>query len=169
MSVYLTVPLNPAHRKAGFKCGVELLDNYIRKQAGQDVKRKLAACFVLADKENNVQGYYTLSNAGIPSGFVPEEVRKKLPKSYIELPVTLLGRLAIDNNFTGQGLGELLLMDALKRSYEVAVSSIGSMAVIVDPIDKQAVKFYRKYSFVLLPDSGKMFLPMKTITKLFKK
>lgn len=167
MSAYLTSPLNPEHKKAHFKCGVNLLDNYIRKQANQDVKRRLAVCFVLADKANNVQGYYTLSSAGIPSNSLPEEIRKKLPKSYNELPVTLLGRLAIDKNSAGQGLGELLLMDALKRSHEVAKSSIGSMAIISDPIDNQAIRFYRKYDFILLPDSGKMFLPMKTIAKLF--
>ncbi len=169
MSAYLTVPLNHTHRREDFNCGVELLDNYLRNQAGQDVKRRLAVCFILADKEKKVQGYYTLSNAGIPSEYVPLEVREKLPRSYNELPVTLLGRLAIDRKSMGKGLGELLLLDALKRSYEVAVSSIGSMAIIVDPIDKDAIKFYKKYSFILLPDSGKMFLPMNTIAKLFEK
>jgi hypothetical protein len=59
-------------------------------------------------------------------------------------------------------------MDALKRSFDTAVNSVGSMAVIVDPIDAEAEKFYRKYGFILLPDSGKMFLPMETISILFK-
>jgi len=164
---YKTVPLNRGHKKQDFTCGKELLDNYLRKQAKQDVKRKLTACFILPDENQNVIGYYTLSSAAIPREIVPEDIKIKLPKSYENLPATLLGRLAIDKKFAKQGYGELLLIDALKRSYDISISSIGSMAVIVDPIDAQAVIFYRKYGFIDLPDSGKMFLPMKTIAQLF--
>ena len=89
-----------------------------------------------------------------------------MPGAYDLLPVTLLGRLASDEKYKGAGLGKLLLVDALKRSCEVS-RFIGSMAVVVDPIDKDAVPFYAKYGFVVLPDSKKMFLPMKTIEQLF--
>jgi len=64
-------------------------------------------------------------------------------------------------------LGELLLIEALKRSYEISLNSIGSMAVIVDPIDDEAVQFYSIYGFILLADSRKMFIPMETISELF--
>ena len=164
---YNIVPLNHSHKKQTFQCGKELLDNYLHKQANQDVKRKLTVCFVLATEDETVIGYYTLSNTGIPREIVPEEISNKLPKSYDDLPATLLGRLAIDKNFAGQGYGELLLIDALKRSYNISTSSMGSMAVIVDPIDAQAVNFYEKYGFISLPDSGKMFIPMKTVAQLF--
>ena len=112
----------------------------MRKQAKQNIKRKLSACFVLSDAENNLKGYYTLSNAGIPRTVIPESIRKKLPRAYESLPVTLLGRLAIDEKNKGEGLGKLLLIDALRRSYEVS-KVIGSMAVIVDPIDENAIQF----------------------------
>lgn len=79
------------------------------------------------------------------------------------------GRLAVDNFYKGRGLGEMLLMDALKRSYDTSLYSVGSMTVIVDPIDEVSVKFYKKYGFILLPDSGKMFISMETISHLFKK
>jgi len=164
---YKTVPLNRGHKKQDFTCGKELLDNYLQKQAKQDVKRKLTACFLLPDENQNVVGYYTLSSAAIPREIVPEEIRDKLPKSYNHLPATLLGRLAVNQKFSRQGFGELLLIDALKRSYDISISSIGSMAVIVDPIDIQAVNFYSKYGFITLPDSEKMFIPMKTIAQLF--
>jgi len=59
-------------------------------------------------------------------------------------------------------------MDALKRSYNTALSNIGSMAVIADPIDDEGVKFYKKYGFILLPDSGKMFIFLETISELFQ-
>jgi GNAT superfamily N-acetyltransferase len=162
---YVTVPLNAFHKKSVFNCGKALLDNYLHVQAKQDVKRKLAACFVLTDEHNKVKGYFTLSSASISKGSLPEEMTKKLP-AYEDLPVTLLGRLAVDSNYKGQGLGEFLLMDALRKCYDTS-SSIGSMAVIVDPIDDSAVNFYRKFGFILLPDSGKMLLPMTIISTLF--
>ena len=165
---YLTHPLNSFHNKKDFTCGRKLLDDYLHTQAKQDVKRRLSACFILADNQNRVKGYYTLSSTSILREVLPEEVIKKLPPSYTNLPATLLGRLAIDSSFKGQGLGELMLIDALKRSYNTSLSSIGSMAVIVDPIDEEAVKFYQKYGFILLPDSGKMFIAMKTIATLFR-
>lgn len=167
MNKYLTVPLISSHKKSEFKSGNVQLDHYLHKQAKQDVKRKLSACFILSDTENNVQGYYTLSNAGIDREFIPDEIKRRLPMSYQSLPVTLLGRLAIDENFKGKGLGRLLLIDGLKRSAQVS-NIIGSMAVIVDPIDESAEKFYEKFGFIKLPGSGKMFLPMKTIEKLFE-
>lgn len=167
MNLYLTEPLNSSHKKAEFDCGNEMLNQYLQKQAKQDVKRKLSACFVLSS-EDLIKGYYTLSNAGIPQKLLPEEVKKRLPHSYESLPVTLLGRLAISILHQGQGIGKFLLIDALKRSNNVS-NHIGSMAVIVDPIDIAAQNFYLKFQFVKLPDSGKMFLPMKTIEKLFGK
>jgi GNAT superfamily N-acetyltransferase len=166
---YITVPLDPSYNKKDFKCGKELLDNYIHYQASQDAKRNLSSCFIIADEDNNVKGYYTLSNAGIPRELLPDYFKKSLPKSYENLPATLLGRLAIDDSIAGKGNGKLLLFDALKRSYITSIHSIASIALIVDPIDQDAINFYEKYGFILLPDSGKMFLPMKTIAYLFSK
>ena len=166
MAQYLTIPLDAKHKKAGFSCGNAHLDQYLQIQAKQDIKRKLAACFVMSTDTFDIKGYYTLSNAGISREWLPEAYSLKLPRAYQSLPVTLLGRLAIDNSYKGHGLGKLLLVDALKRSFE-ASKIIGSMAVVVDPIDDAAIGFYAKYGFILLPDSGKMFLPMKTIEHLF--
>lgn len=99
------------------------------------------------------------------SGIV-EHIQKKLPSSYRAIPTTLSGRLAIDKKYQGQGLGKVLLLDALKRSYEIA-QEIGSYAVVVDPIDKEAEKFYQKYDFIRLPDSEKMFIAIKVLKELF--
>jgi ribosomal protein S18 acetylase RimI-like enzyme len=167
--MYLTESLSPLHNRKGFSCGNELLNNYLQYQANQDIKRKLNACFVLTDKKTNlVQGYYTLSNNSIPLDLVPEKIKKKLPGSYSSIPTTLLGRLAVDIKLQGRGIGKLLLIDALKRSFQIA-EYIGSFAILVDPIDKEAEDFYTKYGFIKLPDSGKMFLPMKTVKQLFEK
>lgn len=159
--------LDKKHLKKDFDCGNELLNNYIHNQAGQDVKRKLSACFVISDKNHIIQGYYTLSSNSIPLNHFPEQIHKRFPKSYTSIPVTLLGRLAIDTNFQGKGIGRILLIDALKKSYD-ASRSIGSFAVVVDPIDDQAENFYEKYGFMKLPDSGKMFLAIGTLKELFE-
>jgi predicted GNAT family N-acyltransferase len=160
--------LSSKHRRSEFSCGKEMLDNYLHKQANQDIKRKLSACFVVIDKATDlIKGYYTLANNSIPQEIILSKIQKKLPTSYKSIPATLLGRLAVDSRFQGQGVGKLLLIDALKRSYEIS-KTIGSFAVVVDPFDQDAEDFYVKYGFIKLPDSGKMFLPMKTINQLFE-
>lgn len=165
---YLTIPLDPKLDKKNFSCGKDLLDNYFRKQASRDVKRKLSVCFVLIDRESsNIAGYYTLSSNSISNNLIPDSFRKKLPRSYSSIPTILIGRLAIDKNFQGKGIGKVLLIDALKRCFDTS-DTIGAFAVIVDPLDIEAERFYEKYGFIKLPDSGKMFLPMKTIKELFE-
>lgn len=164
MSVKIDL-LNSALNKKDFSCGKKMLDNYLHTQASQDVKRKLCVAFAMFEG-TNIKGYYTLSSASIPAGLMPEAIQKKMPKSYESLPVTLLGRLAIDMKFKGQGLGSILLLDALKRSFAIANQSLGSIGVVVDPPDDDAAAFYEKFGFILLPDSGKMFLPMADIAQL---
>jgi GNAT superfamily N-acetyltransferase len=164
---FITIPLSPSHKKEKFSCGKPLLDSYLHKQAKQDVKRHLSACFILPDG-NDIKGYYTLSTASVQRRYLSEDIIKKLPPSYIDLPAILLGRLAISKDYQGHGLGEMILMDALKRSLFAAIQ-VGSMAVIVDSLDDEAVRFYERYGFILLLDSKKMFLPMTTIASLFPK
>lgn len=165
---YHITPLNKKHNKQSFSCGNELLDDYLKKQAKQDVERKLAQCFILTQdpNETDILGYFTLSSHAIHRALLSEELIKKLPPSYQNLPVTLLGRLARDSKFKGQDIGNLLLIDALKKSFDVSNNTIASMAVIVDPIDTHATIFYAKYGFIQL-ESGRMFLPMSTLAKLF--
>ena len=166
--IELTELLNSSHPKTEFSCGEMMLDKYLKEQANQDIKRKLSTCFVLTDKINGlIKGYYTLSNNSIPLDLVPESFRKQLPKSYSSIPTTLLGRLAVDKKYQGQGLGSILLIDALTKSYTLT-QTIGSFAVVVDPLNNKAEKFYANYGFISLPDSKKMFLSMKTISQLFE-
>jgi len=157
--------LDKTHRRAGFECEEESLTHYIQKQVSQDVKRKLAICFVAADKDDNVVGYYTLSSESLGRERIPEKYLKKVPRNY-NAPVILLGRLARDIKEKRTGLGEHLLLDALFRAYTLSEKSIGAMAVVVDPINEHAVRFYAKYGFEKLPDSGKMFLPMHAIKQI---
>ena len=159
-------PLGPHHDRAGFSCGVEPLDNYLKKQARQDVKKHVAAVFVLSPDGKTIAGYYTLSQYSVDLGTVPQDMARRLPK-YPIVPATLIGRLAVSTAFRGQGLGEILLMDALHRSLTLS-RQVASAAVIVDAKDDLAMTFYRKYGFLELPNiPGRLFLPMATIEQLF--
>jgi predicted GNAT family N-acyltransferase len=129
------------------------------------MRKRLATCFVAASETHHVIGYYTLSSESLGREAIPSKIIKQIPKNY-NAPVILLGRLARDLSAKGSGLGEHLLLDALFRSYNLSNESIGAMAVVVDPIHEAAKAFYRKYGFLLLPDSDKMFLPMKVIELL---
>ena len=157
--------LENIHVKDEFSCGYDLLDNYLKRQANQDIKRKLSSCSVLVDEQNVVKGYFTLSANSIRRQELPEELIKKLPPSYSDLPVILLGRIAIDKSIQGNGFGEILLYNALKKCLDLS-NQLGILAVIVDPIDDKAISFYKSYGFIELPTSDKMFLSMKTIEKL---
>ena len=77
------------------------------------------------------------------------------------------GRLSVDHRYQGQGIGEFLLIDALRRAYFQS-SQIAAVAVVVDAIDEKAWRFYRHFGFIPLPDRpDRLFLPMKTIAALF--
>lgn len=104
------------HNRKSFFCGIPALDTYLKDRASQDLQRYIAVTYVLCDDES-IAGFYSLSSTSIDTGILPEEVVRKLPK-YPHVPATLIGRLAVDQRYQGQGLGEYLLMDALHRSYQ---------------------------------------------------
>ena len=160
----VTDPLGYHHNRKDFSCGAEALDTYLKQYATQDQKRRVAAVFVLPD-EVHIKGYYTLSSTNISSDYLPEKFLKNLPTHPYQ-PATLLGRLAADQQFQGQGIGETLLLDALCRSY-VTSEQIGSIAVLVDALNQRASSFYEHYGFIAFPRQNKLFLPMKTIGQLF--
>jgi len=160
------VPLSDQHDRAAFSCGVDSLDHYLRKQASQDVRKKVAAVFVLTPDETIVAGFYTLSAHLVNLSDLPIEFAKKLPR-YPFVPATLLGRLAISTAFRAQGLGEFLLMHALEKALESS-RRVATAMVVVDAKDEAARNFYLRYGFVSLESQpNRLLYPMKTIEKLF--
>ncbi len=95
--------------RQNFSCGIDSLDKYFHYQAEQDLRNRVAVTFLLL-KGDCIAGYYTLSSTSIPLIDFPEAVQKKLPK-YPVVPATLIGRLARDKRFKGEGIGEILLVD----------------------------------------------------------
>jgi len=160
-------PIQSSHGREAFSCGHVALDRYLQHHARQDARNQVAAVFVaVMPPDSTVLGFYSLSASSIDAADLPPDLAKKLPR-YPHLPVTLLGRLAIDQPYKGQGLGQFLLLDALYRSLQAA-AAIAAMAVVVDAKDAAAVAFYERYGFITLSaEEGRMFLPMKTVAALF--
>lgn len=161
-----TEPLAAHHDRAAFTCGVDSLDDYLRMYAGQDVRRMASSVFVLVDQREPVCiiGYYTLSASSLAHGEVPLAARKHVPR-YPLVSATLVGRLAVLTSRQGQGLGTLLIADAMRRAYASA-RFVGSSMLVVDAISDQAAAFYAASGFVRLPESRRLVLPMEAIGKL---
>lgn len=156
------------HNRAAFSCEHESLETYLKERANQDVKKQIAAVYVLTSDGKTIAGYYTLSQYAIDAGELPPELMQKLrlPK-YDKLPATMLGRLARAKERRGQRLGELLLMDAMRRALELS-KHIASVAVVVDALDETARAFYQRYGFIDVPDHpNRLFIPMQTVEQLF--
>ncbi|MDO8280217.1 MAG: GNAT family N-acetyltransferase [Burkholderiaceae bacterium] len=161
------VPFAKEHDRITFDCGNDDLNRYLKQQARQDAEKHVAVPFVLLEPGSPVvRGFYTLSASIIPVEELPPDMMKKLPR-YGQLPVTLLGRLAVDQTARRQGVGEFLLVDALRRCLEGS-QLIGAMAVIVDAKDAQAESFYRYFDFLPFQFTPRrLFLPMRQIAQLF--
>lgn len=154
------------HERPGFDCGVAALNTYLQRQASQDVKKYAAVVYVAVIEPPAIAGYYTLSQFSIDLVKLPDDLAKQLP-GYPVVSATLLGRLAVASTLQGQGLGEKLLFDALRRSL-VQSAYIASAGVVVDAKNKQAAAFYQRYGFTPLLDANwRLFLPMKTIQQMF--
>ncbi len=152
------------HDRAAFHSGVDALDRYLRQQARQDMRGRVATVYIQRTPTTpTILGYYTISNLSIEARDLPAELVKRLPR-YPVLPATLIGRLAVDQGQRGKGLGGLLLFDALRRSLR---TGIASLAVVVDAKDENARAFYAHYGFQQLGShGGRLFLASKDIDAL---
>ena len=156
---YQVVVLAAAHDRSSFNCHAEPLNRYLREQVTQDVRRRVAACFVALGPAGIV-GYYTLAAASLLLSELPVAALKKLPR-YPTVPAIRMGRLAVDVSCKGQGLGAALLADALLRATR---SDIAAYAMIVDAKDASAKDFYQHHGFIALPDTPMtLFLPLATV------
>jgi ribosomal protein S18 acetylase RimI-like enzyme len=160
---FQVVRLDSDHERSAFHSGSEPLDNYFKQQVSQDVRRRVAACYVALTEDQRIAGYYTLASASVLLADLPMALSKKLPR-YPTVPAVRMGRLAVDNEFKGMGLGGALLADALTRSMR---SGIAAYALLVDAKDESAAAFYQHHGFVALPNQTlKLFLPFATVTAL---
>jgi predicted GNAT family N-acyltransferase len=166
MALQISLLDSQKHDRSNFCCGQDSLDTYIRKQASQDLKKRVSTVFVLIDApETSVLAYYTLSAYAVNVTALDETYAKRLPR-YPALPATLLGRLAVDNSQKGKRFGELLLIDSFKKSLDASIQ-VASLAVIAEALDERALRFYLKYGFQpFKQEPMKLYLPMKSVETL---
>lgn len=156
---YTIETLGAAHRRQDFASGVAALDRYLHELAGQDVKRRVSNCFVACDQAGTVAAYYTFAAASLPLTDLPDEERKSLPR-YGLLPAGLIGRLAVDQRFLGQGFGGALVIDAARRA---AGADPAIFALVVDAKDETAAGFYQHLGFKRFTSRPlSLFLPIAT-------
>ncbi len=163
-TLYVVEPLAlEKHRVAEFLCEEHELTEFLQNRALAEMTARASACFVLVPKADpgRIAGFYTLSAATISLAKLPPEMTSRLPQ-YPNLPATLLGRLARDQSWRGEGLGDLLLMSALSRALG-STGSVGAVAVVTDPKSATAAEFYRRHGFRELGSGKRMFLPMTEI------
>lgn len=156
------VSLDAAHNRVAFHSDSEPLNRYLRENVTQDIRRRVAACFVALANGQRIAGYYTLASASLLLADLPASTGKRLPR-YPTIPAVRMGRLAVDQEFKGQGLGGALLADSLDRA---ARSEIAASALMVDAKDETAAAFYLHHGFIALPDSPlTLFLPLATVRR----
>lgn len=158
---FIIEALASKHDRSAFTCGTEPLDRYFRQQVTQDIRRRIASCFVMVENATGaVAGYYTISATSLFLTDLPEEQAKRLPRHPL-VPAVLLGRLAVATTFQGRHLGASLVADAVDRA---ARADIAAFAIVVDPKDDSARRFYEKFGFSELPgDERRLCVPIESI------
>ena len=152
------LPLAGSHDRQGFDCGRQKLNDGLRQVARQHQEKGLSKTFVAIgeDAPDRIWGYYALTLAELENRRLPDAWRKKLPR---RIPGVRLGRLAVDNRHQCKSLGELLLVDALKRARRIYTEA-GGIGLFVDALDEQAAGYYRRFGFAASPDNPLLlFLP----------
>lgn len=152
-----TEALSPDHDRSSFSCGIEALDQYLRERATQDVRRRITNCFVAVGPAGEIAAYYTFAATGIPLTELAPEVTRRLPR-YPTVPAALIGRLAVDRRFRGQGLGAALIVDALARAMHAEPAIF---ALVVDAKDDTALRFYQHLGFErFVTQPMRLYLPV---------
>ena len=154
------------HDRRAFSCGVEALDEYLRRFARQHAEANVSRSYVAVDgvASIGIRGFYSLAMSGIRKENLPAKQASRFPN--FPLPVARLARLAVDARHQRQGLGDLLLADALQRCLRLS-AEIGMIGVIVDAKDERARRWYQRYEFERLPDSPlTLWLPTAAIERL---
>ncbi len=141
-------PLRREHRRGGFRCGEQAVDDWLATKAFQHQEKRLSATKLLLSEDGEIAGYYTLATGQVDFGDLPAEVAKSLPRRL--LPVAVLAWLGISTRQQRRGLGRLLLAQALRDCWE-AGRTFAFVALILDCLSDGAKSFYEQWGFRELP------------------
>ena len=155
-------PLSVQHQLAAFDSGEAVLDDWLKRRALANHVAGASRVFVVADAQGRVYGYYALAAGAVSHKEAIGAVRRNMPDP---VPVMVLGRLAVDQEFQGRGIGTGLLRDAVLRTVEAAEIA-GIRAILVHALSETARRFYEKHGFIASP-VGSMTV-MITITEARK-
>ncbi|MDX8405383.1 MAG: hypothetical protein R8K50_04450 [Mariprofundus sp.] len=172
------VPLDKSlHKRIGFDCGVQSLNIFLQQSARRGMDARVSYTWVLPaagaakGEQKHICAWYTLTVAHIEHRHLPEDMARHLP--HYPLPVFVLAQLAVDKHCQGYGLGEVALINALRRCAQLSrQGKVPSVAVVVDVLNHEAMQFYRRYpDFRLLESSSagslpRLFIPMHIVGKL---
>ena len=151
------------HDRQGFDCGRLELNNWLQQVARQHQDKGLSKTFVAIREEapTRICGYYALTLAELETQHLPEAWRQKLPR---RIPGVRLGRLAIDMQYQRKGLGELLLVNTLRRAHRIYTEA-GGIGLFVDALDKDAAGFYLNFGFEASPDNPLLLFLSAKVTE----
>ena len=155
----IIVPLSKSHDRKNFDCGEESLNLFLRQTARQTAERRTSKTFVLVESEDSTEivGYHTTLVTTVKVEQVPEKLGK------VDVPALLLARLGVAQQWQGQGMGEVLLVDVLRRAVIISEQT-GLYSVVLDALTERAKSFYLRYGFSeLLDDPLHLYLPIGTI------
>jgi len=154
-------PLRKQHARRQFRCGEEQVEDWLATKALQHQDKHLSSTKVLLDSTDVIAGYYTLATGQVDFGDLPREMTKKLPRRF--LPVAILAWLGVSAIHQGQGLGKLLLGQALRDCFD-AGQTFAFVAVILECISDTVKAFYRKWDFEEVPGHPyRLFLSFKRL------
>ncbi len=153
-------PIADHHDLDQFASGVTSLDTWLRKRARSNERSRASRTFVLCDDER-VIGYYALASGALSNKIAPGKIKRNMPDP---IPVMVLGRLAVDQQYQGKRLGEALLRDAILRILQAA-DIAGIKAILAHAISEEAKKFYLDRSFIVSPSEPMtLVLPLESIS-----
>ena len=148
------IELLGAQDRSAFASGSDVLDRYLQQRAKQDMRRRVASCFVAVDNADAIAGFYTIAASSLVLDLLPAEQARRLPR-YPTVPAVMLGRLAVAQAHQGKRLGGALVADALLRATRAEVMA---HAMIVDAKDEAAALFYQHLGFTRLGDDGRRLI-----------
>ena len=134
--------LDDTHDRSSFRCGVAALDTWFADHALAAQRQDTARTFVLVGDGHRIVGYYSLTMGSVERAGAPPRLVRGLPR--FPVPIVLLARLAIDQNFQAQGLGTALLYEALHRA-TLAAEHAAARLIVVDPVGDDARAFYERW------------------------
>jgi ribosomal protein S18 acetylase RimI-like enzyme len=163
--VELLDKLDKSHDRNSFDCNSEALNKYLRQTARQHNQKGISRTFVLVDTKQSkvIIGFFTLSLCEVRSEKLTEVIARKY---LLIVPGVRLARLAVDKYYQHQGIGEILIIEAMKRAIVIADNG-GGIGLFVDAKDEKARNYYSRYGFVSLKDNVlEMFLPLSTVREI---